>query len=121
MKTSENKKIILNIDLKRVPSSKSRYHISQNKLISVDDDKSHKMSENRIKIKNLLTKSDRLPQVDVQDINLNKTSQTLINDMKHNFSSLPEARKYNFNTLYSKTSMNKFKKNNQILTRNILT
>ena len=40
--------------------------------------------------------------------------------MKHNFASLPEARKVNFNTLYSKTTMNKFRKKNQIFTRNIL-
>jgi LPS O-antigen subunit length determinant protein (WzzB/FepE family) len=40
--------------------------------------------------------------------------------MKHNFASLSNSRKVNFNSLYSKTTMNKFKKKNEILTRNIL-
>ena len=40
--------------------------------------------------------------------------------MKHNFASLSNSRKVNFNSLYSKTTMNKFKKKNEVLTRNIL-
>ena len=40
--------------------------------------------------------------------------------MKHNFASLSNSRKVNFNSLYSKTTMNKFKKKNEILTRNVL-
>lgn len=32
--------------------------------------------------------------------------------LKHNFASLSQSRKWNFNSLYSKSTMNKFKKRN---------
>ena len=100
------------------------------------------MKQSRVRITDLLTNTDRLPDVikkqssilntiedeKVQYLepiiqNLKKTqSGFIINDksMKHNFSSLPKSRKWNLNTLYSKTTMNKFKKKSQILAVNAL-
>jgi hypothetical protein len=39
--------------------------------------------------------------------------------LKHNFASLSHARKWNYNTLYSKSTMNKFNKRNLIMKKSL--